>query len=302
LHVIPGLRIEPGLVRASAIAPPEGDLPPVGTVREDTGIDPRLAIRWNVTDFLTLKAATGVYHQPPLAEDLSAVFGNPTLGPARARHYLAGGVIRLSKPLSLEVTSFYSRSSALTYRSPLSTPVRAEALLEGGHGRAYGTQFLLRHDLIDRFFGWLSFSVIRSERSNPTGGYRLFDFDQTFVFTAVGSYDLGAGFDIGSRFRYSSGYPRTPVIGATYDARIDGYVPRFGEQNSIRIPPFYSLDVRGAKRFKFGQSMELELYLDVQNVTNRGNPEEIAYNVDYTKRSYITGLPILPVVGGKLSW
>ncbi|HTQ06857.1 MAG TPA: TonB-dependent receptor [Polyangiaceae bacterium] len=303
LHLIPGLRIEPQVVRVSRLAPPESDSPPVGFEREDTEVDPRFAVRWNVSKRVMAKAAVGIYHQPPFAEDLSSVFGNPKLGPANARQFLVGAGYKLSKPLSFEVTSFYSNSSDLAYRSPLPTPLRSQALLQGGDGRAYGTQFLLRHDLVDRFFGWVSLSIIRSERRDgPTANWRLFDFDQTFVFTVVGSYDLGAGFDVGSRFRYSSGYPRTPVVGADVDERVDGYFPRFGAQNSIRIPSFYALDVRGAKHFKFGEQLALELYLDVQNVTNHKNDEEIVYNYDYTKRSYITGMPILPVVGGKLSW
>jgi hypothetical protein len=92
------------------------------------------------------------------------------------------------------------------------------------------------------------------------------------------------------------------VIGADYDARIDGYFPRFGAQNSTRIPSFYALDVRGAKHFKFGESVGLEIYLDVQNITNHQNSEEIVYNFSYAQKSYITGLPILPVLGGKLTW
>ena len=41
---------------------------------------------------------------------------------------------------------------------------------------------------------------------------------------------------------------------------------------------------------------------DVQNVTDRRNPEEIVYSYNYAQRRTITGLPILPVVGAKLSW
>lgn len=302
IHVIPGFRLEPSVVRVSRLSPPEGDVPPVGAIREDTYVDPRLALRWNVTKRLAVKGAVGIYHQPPFAEDLSAVFGNPRLGPADARHYLVGANYKLSRPLNFELTSFFSSSQELAYRSPLPTPIRAEALLPGGYGRAYGTQFLLRHDLVERFFGWISLSLIRSERRDAHGQWRLFDFDQAIVFTAVGSYDLGAGFDIGSRFRYSTGYPRTPVTGATNDTRVDGYFPLFGPQNSERIPEFYALDVRLAKRFKLGSTVGLETYLDVQNVTNHQNPEEIVYNFNYKSKNYITGLPILPVIGGKLTW
>lgn len=304
LHIVPGLRIEPQFVRVSRLTPTQADVPPIGGIREDMAVDPRVSVRFAASDRVTFKAAFGIYHQPPVPDDLSAVFGNPLLGPSTARHYLAGGAFKLSRPLSLEVTSFYSNSSDLVVRSPLPTPSSAQALVQSnnGRGRAYGTQFLLRYDLVDRFFGWMSASVIRSERTDADGQWRLFDFDQSFVFTALGSYDLGRGFEVGSRFRYSSGYPRTPVASASYDARVDAYVPIFGAHNSVRIPAFYALDVRLAKHFKFGQKSELELYLDVQNVTQHENAEEIVYNFDYTRRSYITGLPILPVLGGKLAW
>jgi TonB family protein len=303
VHVIPGVRIEPSVVSTSRTTPPQGDLPAVGSLREDTHIEPRVAARWSVTPRMKVRAAVGVYHQPPLAEDLSAVFGNPALNPSKAVHYLAGMAFQLTKPISVELTSFYAQQSDLVTRSPLSAPVAAQALIQDGRGRAYGTQILLRHDLSGRFFGWLSYTLMRSERTDGgSQSYRLFDFDQTHVFTALASYDLGAGFEAGARFRYSTGYPRTPVTSAVYDARTDSFQPVFGAHNTIRIPEFYQFDVRIAKRFKLGEKSDIEVYLDVQNVSNHGNPEEIVYNFDYTQKSYITGLPVLPVLGGKLTW
>jgi len=59
--------------------------------------------------------------------------------------------------------------------------------------------------------------------------------------------------------------------------------------------------VRLSKRFAIGRSA-LEVYLDLQNLTGRDNPEEIVYSPDYTQRRYITGLPLLPVLGARLSW
>ena len=175
----------------------------------------------------------------------------------------------------------------------------AQALVNGGEGRSYGVQFLLRHELAKGFFGWVAYTILRSERKDAASdAYRLFDFDQTHVLTALASYDLGKGFDIGVRGRYASGYPRTPVVDSYFDSRSATYQPVLGAKNSIRIPEFVELDVRLAKRFKF-QSSALEIYLDVQNVSNRKNPEEIAYNADYTQRRYIEGLPILPVLGVK---
>ena len=54
--------------------------------------------------------------------------------------------------------------------------------------------------------------------------------------------------------------------------------------------------MRGSKRWRFAGT-ELEVYLDVQNVTDTRNAEEIVYNADYTQARFIRGLPILPVLG-----
>jgi hypothetical protein len=302
LHVIPGVRYEPFISSANKITPPAPTFPNVGFTREDTVIEPRLAVRYALTPSITGKAAFGVYHQSPQAEDLSSVFGSPTLGIATAQHFLAGGAFQLTPTLSAEVTGFYSNSWDLTVRSQAASPLVSQSLDQAGIGRAYGTQFLLRQQQIGHFFGWVSYSILRSERKDaPTLDWRLFDYDQSHVFTALGSYDLGAGFDFGLRFRFATGYPRTPVVGAYFNAATDTYEPIFGVHNSIRIPSFYALDARVAKRFKFAHT-ELELYLDVQNVTNHANSEEIVYNTNYTQRGYITGLPILPVVGARWSW
>ena len=303
LHVVPGVRFEPFLTSTNKLTPPPAGSPDIGVTHEQSVIEPRLSLRYAFTPRITAKAAVGVYHQAPQPEDLSSVFGTPGLLLSTAQHYLAGGVFQLTESLSVEMTGFLAEQQGLATRSESESPLIAQALVQQGIGRSYGTQFLLRQQQAGRFFGWISYSILRSERKDaPNLDWRLFDFDQSHVFTAVGSYDLGHGFEAGLRFRFATGYPRTPVIGAYYAASTDTYEPLFGAHNSIRIPPFVSLDARLANRFKLGGKTDLEIYLDVQNVTNHSNPEEIVYNPTYTQRGYITGFPVLPVAGARLSW
>jgi TonB family protein len=302
LHVVPGGRFEPFVTSASKMQPTTPGNPDVNTTREDAVIEPRLSIRYAFSPRITAKAAYGELHQAPQPEELSAIFGTPTLGLESAKHYLAGSNIQLTETLAVEATAFYSESQDLVVRTQAQSPFVAQVLAQTGVGRSYGTQFLLRQQQLGRFFGWISYSIMRSERKDaPNLDWRLFDYDQTHVFTALGSYDLGMGFDVGARFRYATGYPRTPVVGAYYVPSTGLYEPLFGPQNSIRIPEFISLDLRVTKRFKMGKT-SAEVYLDVQNVTNHSNPEEIVYSTNFSQRGYITGLPILPVIGARFSW
>jgi TonB family protein len=310
LHVTAGLRLDAFFISGSRVTPEKGDTPQIGFTHQETYLEPRLAMRWQANERLSLKAAFGVYHQSPQAEDLSAVFGNPNLGVARSTHLLAGAAWKPVDGLAVEATIFGSKSSSLASRSASETPLLAQALVMEGEGRAYGGQILIRKELTKGFFGWVSYSLIRSERKDhPDSAWRLFDYDQTHVATLVGSYDLGRGFEIGARFRYASGFPRTPVVGSYFNARRDLYEPYFGPQNSIRIPAFTALDVRVSKRWLLAgeegegkQPTRLEVFLDVQNVTNRQNREDVVYDYSYANRAYITGLPILPVLGARLEW
>jgi len=114
---------------------------------------------------------------------------------------------------------------------------------------------------------------------------------------AVAGITLGGGWEAGARFRLVSGNPTTPILGtAYYDADADTFVPRYGEPGSERLPLFHQLDLRVDKKWTFAH-WSLSVYLDVQNVYNRQNPEATLYNFDYTESTTVSGLPILPSLG-----
>ena len=48
--------------------------------------------------------------------------------------------------------------------------------------------------------------------------------------------------------------------------------------------------------------MKLNVFLDVQNITDRQNPEEIIYNYNFAVKSYITGFPTLAVLGARVEF
>ncbi len=297
LHIVPGLRLDPFFRSVSRRTPEERDKPPVGLFAQDFAVEPRLAVRGKPLDRLSLHAAIGTYHQQPSPQDLSAQFGNPALPVARAVHYVLGASYEPVDALTLELTGFATILDDLTMRNPAESPRRAEALVASGEGRNLGVQALLRRNLSNNVFGWIAYTVMRSERRNHEDApMRLFDYDQTHVLSAVLVWAPWKGFELGSRFRLASGFPRTSVVGTYYDARRDRTQPVFGRQNDIRIPLFLQLDVRAGQSFALG-STELEVFLEVQNVTNRANSEELVYSPDFMVRDQIRSLPILPVAG-----
>ena len=75
---------------------------------------------------------------------------------------------------------FYKRMWDLVSRNENSSPPVAQSLTQDEIGRAYGGQVLLRQELVHGFFGWITYSLTRSDRKDhPDTDWRLFDFDQT---------------------------------------------------------------------------------------------------------------------------
>ena len=271
--------------------------------------DPRLAVRWTVLpEVLTLKMGIGLYHAPPSlqAGEVDTTFGNPDLGSHYALQNSLGAEWNIRPDLLLSVEGFYNRlwdipvsTSALIERNGQLVP---QNLVNEGRGRIYGFELLFRQALTRRLFGWIAYTLSRSERiDHPGSNWRLFDFDQTHVLTAIASYKLGAGWEIGTRFRYATGNPRTPVVGAVKDDLTDTYVPLYGTVNSNRLPSFAQLDVRIDKVWVF-DNWSLDLYLDIQNVTNTRSTEGTQYNYNYSQSARFEGLPIVPILGIKGTW
>jgi TonB family protein len=300
LHVIPSVRVDPYARSVSRRAPTTSDQPTTGLFAQDFRAEPRIAVRGTPAEWIELRGAFGLYHQQPSPEDLSASFGNPTLPVSESLHAVLGTSVRPIEGLSIELTGFFTSSSGLAMRSTAPSPLPAQVLVPSGSGRSYGVQALVRRELAEGFFGWIAYTLSRAERQNHPGDpWRLFDFDQTHVLTAVASYEIGLGFTIGARFRWATGMPRTAVIGASYDSTHDRYVPTFGAQNGIRLPDFVQLDLRVSRVFDLPGST-LEISLEVLNTWNQANAEEIVYASDYSQSGFITGFPVLPVLG--LRW
>lgn len=268
-------------------------------------VDPRLSAFYQIRPRTSVKGGVGLYHQPPDYRQglLSPKFGNPRLLPEGAMHYSVGWEEKLTDAISLDVQLYY-KSLFHQAQPTLALPpgqTGADAVDSKydslGVGRSYGVEFLLRHQLTRNFFGWISYSLSKSERKYPgSTQYRLHPFDQPHNLIAVGSYKLPYDFIVGLRARYTSGPLNTPYVGAIYDANGNYYFPLFGEYFSRRLPAFFQLDVRVDKRFVY-EKWILSLYADVQNVTNRQNAETLVYNFDYTQEKYLNGLPIIPSLG-----
>jgi TonB family protein len=286
LKVLPGVRVDYG-----------------GDTRRWTA-DPRLGVRYDIhpgVQRTTLKGGIGLFHQPPPPYASVKPFGNDGVLSSRATHYSLGVEQAFTQALEVSVEGFYKDLDELVVSTPDPDAGATGLLFKNvGTGRSYGAEWLLRLKPEGPLYGWVAYTLSRSERSDGPGLPEIrYAYDQTHVLTALGSYKLGRGWQVGARFRYVTGGPYTPVVGGIMDYDAGSYAAvDETPANASRLPAFHQLDLRVDKTWKF-EAWQLTAYLDVQNAYNRQNVEAISYNYNYSKTSSVSGLPILPIVGVK---
>lgn len=260
---------------------------------------PRFTSRYDLSKQLTLKGGVGFFYQPPDISQTDKVFGTPGLKCEYAIHYSAGAEWKPFKHILFDLTGFYKdmRDMPSTTPASLAGDKSAPRYDNNGKGRAYGLEFVAKHDLTKKFTGWIAYTLMRSERMDSGADtWRLFEYDQTHILTLVGTYQLPRNWQIGGRFRYVTGDPTTPVTGSVFDSSLDQYKPIYSAKYSSRVPAFHQLDIRLDKTWIYNKWI-FTAYVDMQNVYNRSNPEEAQYNYNYQKTSYVNGFPIYPIIG-----
>lgn len=242
------------------------------------------------------KAGWGTFYQPPQPQETDAVFGSKGLRSNRATHYSVGAEQEITKQIDLSLEGYYKDLGSLVSRLPTE---RGSEYFNTGSGYVAGMELLLRYKPDDKFFGWIAYTLSRSERRlTDNDGLTLFQYDQPHILTALGSYKLGKGWEVGGRFRFVSGNLYTPCngIGGVYDSASGGYTCISGQAFSKRLPAFHQLDVRVDKTWQF-EDWKLSAYLDLYNAYVHQSPEDVSYNFNYSRSTYQSGLPLIPSFG-----
>lgn len=291
-------------------------------------IDPRVSARVFVHERWRLHFGVGRYSQVrtaytyqefglaqsglglDLRDQLPAVFAsfNPRLdfapvgmelGVRQAWHASAGVHGELGAGVSLETTAFWRRQDEATPVLDANT----NTVTGARHTDTVGAEVLIRKALTRRLYGWIAYTLmwsrIRIVDSPVRFPFYPSDFDQRHHLVVLASYRLPRGFQLGASWRFSTGYPYTPIIGALQTDY--GLFPLYGAYNSARLGLYHQLNVRVDKQW-ITKRAKVRVYFDVQNVYNRMNPEWVRYRPDFRGVDHVLGLPIFPTLGIRVDW
>ncbi len=295
--------------------------------------DPRLGIKYLLTEDRYLNFSLGIYHQfmetiqddfyPKIMDAWFAVDYSVT--PASAVQVTAGYEEYFGAVWRVQVEAYYkTMNNMLTFvesRSTVDEIISDESLadlVDEGDGYAYGAELFL-HKEIGRLNGWVAYAHSISRKQ--FGGKEYYtNWDRRHVFNILGNYRISRKWDANLKWTYQTGQPYTPILGYFIEV-LPGdpepfYRPIPGGRNSSRYEPFHRMDVGIVRHFKlFGTPGEF--FIQVVNAYWQKNIFRYIYQWGNTyngidddgdelideddegtpRRVRINGLPILPTIG-----
>ncbi|HEX3905170.1 MAG TPA: carboxypeptidase regulatory-like domain-containing protein [Polyangia bacterium] len=280
-----------------------GDVYNDGTTTASSA-DPRLTVRYRLFDrdlpdvaagsddsAVWLKGSAGIYHQPPRfvlplpgLDMLPLKYGilqsyQTSLGaeiPLQNRfQFSIEGYFNYMDPtifdLAVNATSVGTPYNTTLFPTSIATQTMdaqqiIDRLTHPELGRAYGLEFLLRRQSKSGIFGWISYTISRSEREQGSQ-WVPYDFDRLQLLNLVVGMPLARNWDLGLRGQYESGRPTTTTAAtaATPANPMPGY-------NAARTDGYWRIDLRVDKRAVWKKWL-LDFYVDITNVALL--PEEI---------------------------
>ncbi|NRB41148.1 MAG: TonB-dependent receptor [Pseudomonadales bacterium] len=270
---------------------------------DENHFEPRLAVSWQASDDWEWHGSTGLYHQMPGIDQIIPVLGNPNLSSPTATHYVAGFNWDLGNEWSLLSDVYYKDLNDLVVDVD-----DADLLYQNAAtGKAYGMEFMLNKNITDKWYGWVSLSLSRTERSNElTGETAPFHYDTPIVLNWVVNYQINDLWNIGARWNFRSGMPYTPIIGNKPDPDFPGhYVPVYGDLNSERADAYHRLDIRLEREFH-GENLHGSFFVDLINAYGATNGGSVEYTPIKDSDEYVLeseeGFGFFPSIGVKVTY
>ncbi len=210
--------------------------------------EPRLSVKYNITNHFRMKFAGGFYSQNLIAatsdrdvvnlfygflsgpENLPSTFnGKPiTHKLQKAQHAIVGGEFDLSKNVFLNIEAYYKNFSQLTNinrfkiynegSAPEGAPDRQVKDFIIEQGNAYGLDVVLKYDY-NKFYAWMVYSLgyVHREYENEQGKLSTYTphFDRRHNVNVVLSYITGPKkqWEFNLRWNFGTGFPFTQVQG-----------------------------------------------------------------------------------------
>lgn len=292
-----------------------------------SSLEPRVAFSFKPSKKQTITLGAGLHSKIEaistyLAEEesvsdasQSGVQINKNMAPTKALHLVAGYSTSIGKHSYIKSEIYYqylydvpiAKSTESTYSLLNQTDWYPTLALENaGKGRNYGVELSFERFFHKGFYCMSTASLYKSEYLSTDQVWRNTAFDGNYVVNLLG----GKEFNIGKREKNRMLFVNTKVAligGARYtpidlNASIqEGETVRSSEPLSAKGEDVFKWDLAFGIRRDY-KKFSTELKFDIQNIINFQAKVNEYYNAETESIIYSYQLPILPVIGYKVSF
>jgi vitamin B12 transporter len=252
--------------------------------------DLRVSLAYALDSSTIIKASTGTYHQFPYLEYLMEMNSNSKLKPMLAYHYCIGVEKKFKFGLSTNLELYYKKYKNLILKN------EKQYYSNQGYGRGKGVELLIQKTGGD-FTGWLSYSYSLSRRKELDFTEVLpANYDIPHNLTLNCTIKLPWDLELGTKYRFASGRPYTPVVGADYNPEKNVYYPKYGQKQAERYHDYMRLDLRLSKAL-FYKKLAVFIFFELGNAFNHKNVIKYDYSEDYSTKTPFTLMDRLYFIG-----
>ncbi len=246
-------------------------------------LDPRLAIRYQLNDDVSLKAAWGIYHQylrlasaPDFSFFDTWLPSDASVPPGRADHYVLSMETMPFEGYGVNVDVYYknlANINELRQGGP-GRQVRVSDVFYVGKGYSYGAELFVQKK-VGRLTGWIGYALgfVFSQFDSVNLGNRFRPkFDRLHDLKITAMYRLSEQWEIGSSFMFQSGQSYTGAT-STLGGRVPGWeggivMVNPSQRWGLRLPNSHQLNLNvNYNTTLFG--LPCSVFLDIYNVYSR---------------------------------
>ena len=291
--------------------------------------EPRFGMKYNATDKLRLKLATGIYSQNILStvsdRDVVNLFYGFISGPdniptkangedyphklQKATHFIVGIEYDLGTNLDFSIEGYRKNFTQQTNinRNKISNSDN-DFIIETGY--AQGVDILIKYSN-KQLYLWGVYSLGFVRRDDGVMEYAP-HFDRRHNVNLVASYSFGRNnsWKTDVRWNLGSGFPFTQTqgfyenlnfqdgINTDYTTTNGDLGIQYAELNKGRLPYYHRLDLSISKTIKVAKKSDLDISASLTNVYNREN----IFYFNRIKYERVNQLPIMPSIGASITF
>ncbi|MCF7886542.1 MAG: TonB-dependent receptor [Candidatus Marinimicrobia bacterium] len=286
--------------------------------------DPRIGLKYLLSDNSSLKVSWGIYNQFIFTQNHEEEIINfvnfwgtvpEHLDAQTCQHYILGFERRFGNKFFASIEGYYKPYSNLMVNNPKNDPsIDKDDFIEG-KGEAWGIELLLKKS-VGKFSGWIGYSYSKLYRRvdfNSDGKIEKSadevynpKYDQPHSFNCVLSYKLNSKNSFGLTIKSASGQPYTPVVGKTFSqSNMGNYLNPYselrnivGQRNSARYPVYFRSDISWVRNI-YPFDIEGKFKFQIINFTNHFNTLFYYWRHDRSPSEVtaISMFPIIPSIG-----